>query len=75
MNEIRIFLLGFGLWYLIQVADIIINLLNSYASVTVSKNNTKINELSELDQQQTNVMGFQYQPEEYYEDEWEDEYL
>lgn len=70
MHEVKIFLLGFGLWYIIQAFDIIINLFNSYASVIVAKNNGKINELVEPEQQ-TNVMGFQYQPEEYYEDGWE----
>ena len=73
MNEIKIFLLGFGLWYIIQIVDIIINIFNSYASVIVAKNNSKINKLVEPAEQQTNVIGFQYQPEEYYDDEWEDE--
>ena len=71
MHEVKIFLLGFGLWYVIQIVDIIINMFNSYASVMVAKNNAKINRLvgEPTEQQQTNVMGFQYQPEEYYDDE------
>ncbi len=72
MNGIKIFLLGFGLWYVIQFADMLLNLLNSYINVIVAKNNNKISQLSELEQHQTNMIGFQYQPEEYYEDEWED---
>ena len=73
MNGIKICLLGFGLWYVIQFADMLLNLLNSYINVIVAKNNNKISQLSELEQHQTNMIGFQYQPEEYYEDEWEDE--
>lgn len=73
MNGIKIFLLGFGLWYVIQFADMLLNLLNSYINVIVAKNNNKISQLSELEQHQTNMIGFQYQPEEYYEDEWEDD--
>lgn len=51
----------------------LLNLLNSYINVIVAKNNNKISQLSELEQHQTNMIGFQYQPEEYYEDEWEDD--
>lgn len=69
MNGIKIFLLGFGLWYVIQFADMLLNLLNSYINVIVAKNNNKISQLSELEQHQTNMIGFQYQPE----DEWEDD--
>lgn len=74
MNEIKIFLLGFGLWYIIQAFDMLLNLLNSYINVIIAKNNSKINELIEPEQQ-TNAIGFQPPLEyEYYEDdEWEDE--
>lgn len=72
MHEVKIFLLGFGLWYIIQILDVIMNLLNSYASVIIAKNNSRINELVEPEQQ-TNVIGFQYIPEVEYCDDWEDE--
>lgn len=45
MNELKYFLLGAVFLYILQIFDIIINLLNSYSAVLVTKCQVKINEL------------------------------
>lgn len=73
MNELKIFLFGFALWYAIQIADILVNLLTSYINIIVTKNNNKINEYTN-DEQQMNAIGFRYDfdEDEYYFDDEDD---
>lgn len=46
MNELKIFLFGFALYYLISVADLLFQLFTSFVSIYISKCNVIINELS-----------------------------
>lgn len=76
MDEIKMFLLGFLLVYIIQCLDYIIQVIGSYVSLIVSKNQKKINDMFGEDGEQPQTIGFQYIPnitEEYYDDEWVDE--
>lgn len=45
MNALKYFIFGFLAWYVIQIFDITINLLNSYSAILVTKCQAKINEL------------------------------
>lgn len=78
MDVLKIFLMGFSLYYFIQLFDILLNIINSYASIIITKCNVKITELSEyMDKQDDGYrIGFQYEPVEdiYYEDE-DDDYI
>lgn len=46
MNELKIFLFGFALYYIISIADLLFQLLTSFVSIYISKCNVIINELS-----------------------------
>ena len=45
MNELKYFTLGFVFFYILQVFDVIMNLINSYSAILVTKCQVKINEL------------------------------
>ncbi len=47
MNEIKIFLFGFILWYAIQILDLLMQLLSSYASLIIAKHQVTINQYQE----------------------------
>ncbi len=65
MNELKYFILGFLAWYGIQIFDIIMNILNSYSAILITKCQVKINELGgEEDIGDPYAVGFQYYPEE-----------
>ncbi len=45
MNELKYFIFGFLALYVIQIFDIIMNIINSYSAILVTKCQVKINEL------------------------------
>lgn len=45
MNALKYFIFGFLAWYVIQVFDIIMNIINSYSAILVTECQVKINEL------------------------------
>lgn len=72
MNELKIFLLGFLFIYIVQIFDIILNLINSYSSILVTRCQVKINELSgEEKVDDGNRIGFHVQEDIYYEEDEE----
>lgn len=78
MNVLKIFLFGFSLYYIITIADMIIQLLSSHVSILITKCNVRIAELAGDENQQDDPyrIGFQYEPiediyydeDDYYED-------
>ena len=72
MDVLKIFLIGFSLYYFIQLADLIMQLLSSYISILITKCNARIIEISGEDKVDDNYrVGFHYEPVEdyYYEKE------
>lgn len=47
MHEIKVFLFGFILWYAIQILDLLMQLLSSYASLIITKHQVIINQYQE----------------------------
>lgn len=71
MDVLKVFLMGFSLYYFIQFADLIMQLLSSYISILITKCNARIIEISGEDKVDDNYrIGFHYEPvEDYYEED------
>lgn len=69
MNELRLFILGFVFYYIINIAEILLQLITSYISIFISKCNVRINELGNADEVDDDYrIGFRCESEE---DEYE----
>ena len=65
MNELKYFILGFVFFYILQIFDVIMNLINSYSAILVTKCQVKINELGGGEEaQDPYCVGFRYEPQE-----------